>query len=43
MVELARVSDEDAMRWTVATAQEGGARLEPEAARELVDALGADT
>ena len=42
MVELARVSDEDAMRWTVATAQEGGARMEPDAARELVDALGAD-
>jgi DNA polymerase III subunit delta len=42
MVELARVSDEDAMRWTVATAQESGTRMEPEAARELVDALGAD-
>lgn len=42
MVELARVSDEDAMRWSVATAQEAGARLEPDAARELVDALGAD-
>lgn len=42
MVELARVSDEDAMRWAVATAQQAGARLEPEAARELVDALGAD-
>jgi DNA polymerase-3 subunit delta len=42
MVELARVSDEDAMRWVVATAQEGGARFEPDAARELVDALGAD-
>lgn len=42
MVELARVSDEDAMRWTVATAQEAGARLEPDAARELVDALGSD-
>lgn len=42
MVELARVSDEDAMRWTVATAQDGGARMEPDAARELVDALGAD-
>ena len=42
MVELARVSDEDAMRWAVAAAQEGGARLEPDAARELVDALGAD-
>jgi len=42
MVELARVSEEDAMRWAVATAQEAGARLEPDAARELVDALGAD-
>src|SRR6201996_1016201 len=34
MVELARVSDEDAMRWTVATAQEAGVRVEPDAARE---------
>ncbi len=42
MVELARVSEEDAMRWVVATAQEQGTRLEPDAARELVDALGAD-
>jgi DNA polymerase-3 subunit delta len=42
MVELARVSDEDAMRWAVATAQAGGVKLEPDAARELVDALGAD-
>jgi DNA polymerase III subunit delta len=42
MVELARVSDEDAMRWAVATAQEAGARMESDAARELVDALGAD-
>jgi DNA polymerase-3 subunit delta len=42
MVELARVNEEDAMRWVVATAQEAGTRLEPEAARELVDALGAD-
>ncbi len=42
IVELARVSDEDAMRWTVATAQEAGTRIEPDAARELVDALGAD-
>ncbi|HEY6490864.1 MAG: DNA polymerase III subunit delta [Terracidiphilus sp.] len=42
MVELARVSDEDAMRWAVATTQEAGTRLEPDAARELVDALGAD-
>jgi DNA polymerase III subunit delta len=42
MVELARVNEEDAMRWTVATAQEAGVRMEPDAARELVDALGAD-
>ncbi|HEV2213666.1 MAG TPA: DNA polymerase III subunit delta [Terracidiphilus sp.] len=42
MVELARVSDEDAMRWAAATAQQAGAKLEPDAARELADALGAD-
>ena len=42
MVELARVGDEDAMRWAVATAQAADTRLEPDAARELVDALGAD-
>jgi DNA polymerase-3 subunit delta len=42
VVELARVSEEDAMRWTVATAAETGARMDPDAARELVDALGAD-
>ena len=42
MVELARVSEEDAMRWAVATAQEADLRLEGDAARELVDALGAD-
>jgi DNA polymerase-3 subunit delta len=42
MVELARVSEEDAMRWAVATAQEAGTRMEPDAARQLVDALGAD-
>jgi len=42
MVELARVNEEDAMRWTVATAQQAGLRVEPDAARELVDALGAD-
>jgi DNA polymerase III subunit delta len=42
IVELARVNEEDAMRWAVAAAQEAGARIEPDAARELVDALGAD-
>ena len=42
MVELARVNEEDAMRWVVSTAQTSEARMEPDAARELVDALGAD-
>ena len=42
MVELARVTEEDAMRWTLATAHDYDVRVEPEAARELVDALGAD-
>lgn len=42
VVELARVNEEDAMRWVVSTAQEAGTRVDPDAARELVDALGAD-
>ena len=42
MVELARVSEEDAMRWVVAKAQAAETRIEPDAARELVDALGSD-
>jgi DNA polymerase III subunit delta len=42
MVELARVSDEDAMRWAAGAAHEANVRMEPDATRELVDALGAD-
>jgi DNA polymerase-3 subunit delta len=42
MIELARVNEEDAMRWVVSTAQDAGSRIEPDAARELVDSLGAD-
>jgi len=42
MVELARVNEEDAMRWTVATALEAGVRIDTDAAHELVDSLGAD-
>jgi DNA polymerase III subunit delta len=42
MVELARVNEEDAMRWIVATAQAAEVRVDADAARELVDALGAD-
>lgn len=42
MVELAHVNEEDAMRWIAATASEAGVRMDPDAARELADALGAD-
>jgi DNA polymerase-3 subunit delta len=42
MIELARVNEEDAMRWAAATAQAADTRIDPDAARELVDALGAD-
>jgi DNA polymerase-3 subunit delta len=42
MVELARVSEEDAMRWAVATAQDANVVMEKDAAVQLVDALGAD-
>jgi len=42
VVELARVNEDDAMRWVAATAQQAGARMDPDAARQLVDALGAD-
>jgi DNA polymerase-3 subunit delta len=42
VVELARVNEEDALRWIVSTALEGDTRIDPDAARELVDALGAD-
>ncbi len=42
IVELARVNEDDAMRWVVATAQEAEVKVDGDAARELVDALGAD-
>jgi DNA polymerase-3 subunit delta len=42
MVELVRVNEDDAMRWAVATAHDADVRLEPDAARQLVDALGVD-
>jgi DNA polymerase-3 subunit delta len=42
MVELARVNEEDAMRWVIATAREANTSVDSDAARELVDALGAD-
>jgi len=42
MVELARVDEADASRWVMATAEERGVRFDQDAAKELVDALGAD-
>ncbi len=40
VVELQRVSEEDAMRWVVCEAGERGVAFSEDAARELVDALG---
>ena len=42
MVELARVDESNAMRWVAATALEQNSKIDPDAVRELVDALGAD-
>jgi DNA polymerase III subunit delta len=42
IVELARVDESDAMRWVAATAQEQATKIDPDAVRELVDALGSD-
>lgn len=42
MVELARVDEEDAVRWLVWAAAESGVKFEADAARELADATGAD-
>ena len=42
LVELARVDESDAARWLTEEAPRRGVRIDPEAARELVDALGAD-
>jgi DNA polymerase-3 subunit delta len=41
-VELARVDENDAVRWIVDTAESRGVRFDPDAARELADSLGAD-
>ncbi|MHB1021766.1 MAG: DNA polymerase III subunit delta [Acidobacteriaceae bacterium] len=42
MVELARVDEADAMRWLMETSAAQDVKFEQDAARELVDALGAD-
>jgi DNA polymerase-3 subunit delta len=41
-VELARVDENDAIRWVTSTAESCNVRFDPDAARELVDSLGAD-
>ncbi len=41
-VELARADEDDAVRWLNAEAQRAGKQLDPDAARELADALAAD-
>ena len=42
VVELARVEENDAVRWVVASATAQGVKFGVDAARELVDALGGD-
>ncbi len=42
IVELARVDDSEGMRWVVESAAAQGVKVENDAARELVDSLGAD-
>jgi DNA polymerase-3 subunit delta len=42
MVELARVEESDAVRWVVASGAKQEVKVEADAARELVDALGGD-
>ena len=42
IVDLARVEEADAARWAIETAGSRGVRFDPDAARELVDALGTD-
>jgi DNA polymerase III subunit delta len=42
IVELPRVDEADAVRWLVGNAESREMKFDPDAARELVDALGAD-
>jgi DNA polymerase-3 subunit delta len=42
MLEFARVDEGDGVRWAVETAQQQGFKVDADAARELVDSLGAD-
>jgi len=42
IVELARVDESDGVRWVIEKAQQEDVKIDQDAARELVDALGAD-
>lgn len=42
MLEFARVDEGDGVRWVVETGQQQGFKVDADAARELVDSLGAD-
>ncbi len=42
IVELARVEESDAIRWVAESASARNVKFDPDAARQLVDALGAD-
>ncbi len=42
LVELARVDENDAIKWVITAAESRNVKFDPDAARELVDALGAD-
>ncbi len=42
LIELARVDENDAIKWVTASAESRNVRFDPDAARELVDSLGAD-
>ncbi len=42
VIELARVDESDGMRWVIEHAEKEDVKIDPDAARELVDALGAD-
>jgi DNA polymerase III subunit delta len=41
-VELARVEESDAIKWVTTSAESRNVKFDPDAARELVDSLGAD-
>src|SRR5947208_4335438 len=42
IVELARVDESDGMRWVIDTAEQQNVKIDQDAARELIDSLGAD-